>query len=207
MVVIASVFLVCITMFYALVMSTVEPVMLHSTELAHGVKYIVGSAIAHANQQSERNAMKHYRAREEYMERRERRSRRLGTEPETLSAEWEETGRRRSNEIRGVAAVPIARPAARPAAKAVSNIPKANPHLKSGKSGVLLRMAALQQAASPINDIDDNVIHQYFPKWITNEQQRTGQWNQEAVLRDLVLAVSHLAHEASVDVHVEESGR
>lgn len=70
---------------------------------------------------------------------------------------------------------------------------------KSGKSSLLLRMAALRKVESPVSGIDDDAVEQYFPEWIL-QKRNSGEWNQDAVLRDLVLAVSQLSHKASVDV-------
>lgn len=68
---------------------------------------------------------------------------------------------------------------------------------RAGKSSLLLRMAALRKVESAVSGIDDNAIEQYFPDWIV--RRRDGAWNEDAVLRDLVSAVSQLAHKASVD--------
>ena len=60
-------------------------------------------------------------------------------------------------------------------------------------SNILLRMAALRK-----NDVtDDQLVHKYFPGWITKEYRAKGQLNQEAVLRDVITAVSHLSHIAT----------
>lgn len=77
----------------------------------------------------------------------------------------------------------------------VAEVPTAKP--KVAKSSLLLRMAALLKVESPVSGIDDDAVEQYFPDWIL--RRRSGTWNEEAVLRDLVLAVSQLAHKASVD--------
>jgi hypothetical protein len=68
---------------------------------------------------------------------------------------------------------------------------------KASKSTLLLRMAALLKVESIVSGIDDSAVEQYFPDWIG--RRRRGEWNEDAVLRDLVLAVSQLAHKASVD--------
>ena len=57
----------------------------------------------------------------------------------------------------------------------------------------LLRMAALRAST---NAIDHSAVQQYFPSW--TESASGAQWNQDAVLRDLVLAVSELSHRSSV---------
>ena len=65
---------------------------------------------------------------------------------------------------------------------------------KSGRSSLLLRMAALQALENPAS-VDETAVRQYFPSWVTDRAE----WDEEAVLHDLVLAVSHLAHQASID--------
>lgn len=157
--------------------------MRHSTQLAQGMKQVVGSAIIHANQQAERNALTHYQARQEYLMRRDRSSRRveeIAYAPQ--DEEWGDQRRGATSDMREFDVSADLSPT------------------KSGKSSLLLRMAALQQAGGRVNAIDADAVHQYFPAWITNEQRPIAQWNQEAVLKDVVLAVSHLAHKASVDV-------
>ena len=67
---------------------------------------------------------------------------------------------------------------------------------KPGRSSLLLRMAALRRLESPVSSIDDDAVEQYFPEWV--EKKHNG-WNQEAVLRDIVLAVSQLSHKASLE--------
>lgn len=191
---IATIGLMCTIGVCALVSSAAEPVMRHSTELAQGMKQVVGSAITHANQQAERNALTHYQARQEYLDRRDRRSRRMSEEELPVGP----------YDARQIAAVSAVVSATAPAAV---EVPASLPPMKSGKSSLLLRMAALQQTGSRVNGIDDDAVHQYFPTWITNERRPVGQWNQDAVLRDLVLAVSHLAHKASVDIPQRMDGR
>jgi hypothetical protein len=58
-------------------------------------------------------------------------------------------------------------------------------------------MAALRKADAPGSGIDDEAVEQFFPGWITHRNQK--QWDENAVLKDLVLAVSQLAHAVSVD--------
>ena len=58
---------------------------------------------------------------------------------------------------------------------------------------LLLRMAALRAST---NAIDHTAVQQYFPSWMKSASD--AQWNQNAVLSDLVLAVSELAHRSSV---------
>lgn len=188
---IASIGLMCTIGVYALVSSAAEPVMRHSTQLAQGMKQVVGSAITHANQQAERNALTHYQARQEYLDRRDRRSRRM--EEDAYAPHEEEWGDKRRGATSDTREFVVS------AANPVGIVPADLPPMKSGKSSLLLRMAALQQEGGRVNGIDADAVHQYFPTWVTNEQRPVAQWNQEAVLKDLVLAVSHLAHKASVD--------
>lgn len=188
---IAAIGLMCTIGAYALVSSAAEPVMRHSTELARGMKLVVGSAITHANQQAKRNALTHYQARQEYIDRRDRRSRRM--EEDAYAPQEEEWGDKRRGATSDMREFVVS------AANPVGIIPADLPPMKSGKSSLLLRMAALQQTGNRVNGIDDDAVHQYFPTWKTNEGRPAAQWNQEAVLKDLVLAVSHLAHKASVD--------
>ncbi len=72
------------------------------------------------------------------------------------------------------------------------------PLIKSQRSSLLLRMAAIQKVESAYNDIDDHAVRQYFPAWVDNGAGR-GSWNENAVLRDLALAVSQLSHRASLE--------
>ena len=73
------------------------------------------------------------------------------------------------------------------------------PRPRSGRSSLLLRMAALRKLESAVNELDDKAVQQYFPDWVVAKPDPAGDWNRDAVLRDLVLAVSQLAHRASVD--------
>jgi len=75
-----------------------------------------------------------------------------------------------------------------------NNVINKLPVVKSTHSALLLRMAVIRKVA---NELDDTAVEQYFPSWI--ERSGDGTWNQDAVLRDLVIAVSQLAHRASVD--------
>lgn len=80
------------------------------------------------------------------------------------------------------------------------------PLMKSQKSSLLLRMAAIRKIETTVNDIDEHAVRQYFPAWVDNGLDR-GAWNENAVLRDLVLAVSQLAHRASVDAFEPREGQ
>eukprot|EP00966_Prymnesium_polylepis_P014121 325967-Prymnesium_polylepis.1 len=72
------------------------------------------------------------------------------------------------------------------------------PLVKSPKSSLLLRMAAIRKMETTVNDIDERAVRQYFPAWVENGVDK-GTWNEKVVMRDVVLAVSQLAHRASVD--------
>ena len=61
---------------------------------------------------------------------------------------------------------------------------------------LLLRMAALLKTDTPGSSIDYDAVEQFFPRWRETRDER---WNQEEVLKDLVLAVSQLAHTVSID--------
>lgn len=54
-------------------------------------------------------------------------------------------------------------------------------------SSLLLRLASIRKAEA--SAIDDELVAQLFPRWKTE-----GEWNQSEVLKDLILAVSHLAY-------------
>ena len=51
---------------------------------------------------------------------------------------------------------------------------------------LLLRLAAIRKTETAT--LDDNLVAQFFPKWKTEAG-----WNENEVLKDLILAVSHLA--------------
>jgi hypothetical protein len=65
------------------------------------------------------------------------------------------------------------------------------------KSALLLRMAALLKKEGSIG-LDESAVEQFFPGWIRPTQD-VHHWNDDAVLRDLVMAVSQLAYTVSVD--------
>lgn len=65
----------------------------------------------------------------------------------------------------------------------------------AAKSTLLMRMAALRSKSSTgPNLLDDGAIQQLFPTWVSEQRH----WNEEAVLKDLVLAVSQLANAATL---------
>lgn len=65
------------------------------------------------------------------------------------------------------------------------------PAKRPASSSLLLRLAAIRK--SEASALDDDLIAQFFPRWKTE-----GEWNQREVLKDLILAVSHLAYRAEV---------
>ena len=68
--------------------------------------------------------------------------------------------------------------------------PEPQPRVKRpASSSLLLRLAAIRKSESIA--LDDDLIAQLFPKWKTD-----GVWNQGEVLKDVILAVSHLAYRA-----------
>tara|TARA_B110001452_G_scaffold54523_1_gene41924 strand:+ start:4430 stop:4681 length:252 start_codon:yes stop_codon:yes gene_type:complete len=64
-------------------------------------------------------------------------------------------------------------------------------------------MAALRKSDSLGSSIDDNAVEQFFPGWV-QKRHNSLQWNEDAVLQDLVLAVSQLAHAVSIDTETRE---
>lgn len=91
------------------------------------------------------------------------------------------------------------RPSNRRMAEDAEAIVPALPRPRSGRSSLLLRMAALRKLESAVNELDNNAVQQYFPDWVVARPDPAADWNKDAVLRDLVLAVSQLAHRASID--------
>lgn len=59
-------------------------------------------------------------------------------------------------------------------------------------SSLLLKLAAVVDNGR----LDDDAVEQFFPEWVT---ERRLSWNEDAVLRDLVVAVSQISHTLSVD--------
>lgn len=68
--------------------------------------------------------------------------------------------------------------------------------LEPVRSPLLLRLAALRSGEDGRISIDDQAVEQFFPSWVA---EREHSWNEDAVLRDLVLAVSQIAHSMSVE--------
>lgn len=62
---------------------------------------------------------------------------------------------------------------------------------KVGPSSLLLRLAAIRKAEATA--LDEDLIAQFFPRWKTENG-----WNESEVLKDLILAVSHLAYRAEI---------
>lgn len=151
----------CIIGSYSTVSVAAEPVITHTTKIARGVSNAVGRAISHANEEAERNAQKHYEAREKYFERRRLSSSSKNYDDEDPVPEPREIAPR-----------------------------------KQSQSALLLRMAALLKTDTPGSSIDYDAVEQFFPRWRETRDER---WNQEEVLKDLVLAVSQLAHTVSID--------
>lgn len=163
----------CIVGSYSTVSAAATPMLKHSTDLVSGVTSAVGKAISHANAQAELQAKKHYDARHEYMSR-----------------------RRLSIQKTPHAAHPHAQPPQPTETGTVARASEATPGVRP-KSALLLRMAALRKQDTPVSTIDEDAVEQFFPGWIRHRNQK--QWDEDAVLKDLVLAVSQLAHAVSVD--------
>lgn len=65
------------------------------------------------------------------------------------------------------------------------------PARRAGSSSLLLRLAAIRKAEA--SALDDDLIAQFFPRWKTEKG-----WNEGEVLKDLILAVSHLAYRSEI---------
>lgn len=152
--------------------AAVEPLRVNGGYLGSGMSSMVSSAINSANKAAERHAQEHYAARTEYLERRG--LRRL---EEPLPAATATLGARLPENEGAPEPEPEPEPKPKP--------PQAQ--------ALLLRMAALRAST---NAIDDAAVQQYFPAWTAAAPGAP--WTHEAVLRDLVLAVSQLAHRSSV---------
>lgn len=68
------------------------------------------------------------------------------------------------------------------------------PSTQPSKATLLLRLAALRAEDAPA--IDERAVEQLFPLWLSEHSSR---WNNDVVMRDLVLAVSQIAHTLSID--------
>lgn len=173
----------CLVGSYSTVSAAAGPVLQHSTRIVSGMSEAVGNAISHANHEAERHAQRHYEAREQYMSRRRLSSR---AQPPRVDSK------------------PQAEPVPATDSSAPTNLP-ATRHSRPSrpKSALLLRMAALRKTDSPGSSIDENAVEQFFPGWV-QKRHNSMQWNEDAVLQDLVLAVSQLAHAVSIDTESRE---
>lgn len=175
----------CLVGSYSTVSAAAAPMWQHSSNLVSGVTSAVGRAISHANVQAEKHAQKHYEAREEYLSRRRlsvHKTPHAGQGHAQSSHELESESHELESESHGSEALAIAKP----------------------KSALLLRMAALRKADAPGTGIDDDAVEQFFPGWSIHRNQK--HWDEDAVLKDLVLAVSQLAHAVSVDTGPGSNG-
>lgn len=164
------VLVLCIVGSYSTMSGASEPTLQHRNSFVSGVTSVVEQAISRANVQAEKHAQQHYEAREEYMNRRKLSRRSLG-----------------SYKAPHAGAPPPARaqqPAPELALDSHDVSASATP-----KPELLSRMAALGKAGAL--RIDDSAVEQFFPAWVAHRSQN--QWDENAVLRDLVLAVSQLA--------------
>jgi len=169
---------VCLVGSFFTVSAAAAPMWQHSSNLVSGVTSAVGRAISHANVQAEKHAQRHYEAREEYLSRR-----RLSVHKTPHAGQGHAQS---SHELELESHVSEALAITKP------------------KSALLLRMAALRKADAPGAGIDDGAVEQFFPGWIIHRNQK--QWDEDAVLKDVVLAVSQLAHAVSVDTAPGSNG-
>lgn len=72
------------------------------------------------------------------------------------------------------------------------------PARPAARSPIMLRLAALRGEGA--GELDESRVEQFFPSWVLTENR----WNEEAVMRDLVLAVAQLAHSATVE-HTDDN--
>jgi hypothetical protein len=162
---------VCLVAIGAVLVAAIDPMARRGSSIVAGMGDAVGSAIARANEAAERNAQAHYRARDEYLQRR---------------------GLRRIDGALHTAEAP-------PPAVAVG-APGADldsPLLRGGADDalgvVLQRWEALRDV-----DVDDRevvnaeTVRQDFPEWLA-ARLPNAPWNEKLVLRDVVLVVSRLA--------------
>lgn len=162
----------CLVGSYSLVSATAGPIVQQGSLLVSGVSSAVGTALLRANTEAERRAQRHYEARDAYMQK--RRLSYHGSPPHSTGRKdrlaHEETQTHSAN--------------------------RASEHSAKLQTDLLLRMAALQKADSPGSSVDVGMVEELFPEWV-KERRPDLQWNENAVLHDLVLAVSQLAHDMS----------
>ena len=70
--------------------------------------------------------------------------------------------------------------------RGLATVPQA-PAKRSVPPSLLFRLAAIRKAEE--SALDEDLVAQLFPMWKTEDG-----WNQSEVLKDLILAVSHLAY-------------
>lgn len=133
------------------------PVLVHTTNMAHGVSRAIERAISQANEQAEIHAQKHYEARDMYFKRKL-----ISSKPNEPDI--------------GTGVV--------------------TPPRKQAQSALLLRMAALVKTDTASSSIDYKILEKLFPRWRLHQEKT---WDNEEVLKDLVLAVSQLAHSLSFE--------
>jgi hypothetical protein len=164
---ICAVAAVCLVTFLAVLVAVVDPMAQRGSAIMAGMGDAVGSAMARANEAAERNAQAHYRAREEYLQRR---------------------GLRRIDDD----AFPAPRLAAATAELEWSL-------LRGGEDDALdealQRWEVLREVgADDRESINANAVRQNFPGWFA-KRPHGAPWDEQLVLRDVVLAVSRLAAE------------
>lgn len=157
---------VCLVAILATLVAAIDPMAQRGSAIVAGMGDAVGSAIARANEAAERNAQAHYRARDEYLQRR---------------------GLRRIDD-----AFPTPAPA--PAAAELEW-----PLLRGGEddalSEALQRWEALREVDADDREVvNADVVRRNFPGWLA-KRPRGAPWDEQLVLRDVVLVVSRLAAE------------
>lgn len=157
----------CLVASLVVLVAAVDPMAQRGSTIVAGMGAAVGSAIARANEAAERNAQAHYRARDEYLQRR---------------------GLRRIDDD----AFPMPGPAAATAELEWSL-------LRGGEDDALdealQKWETLREVGSDEREvINANAVRRNFPGWFA-KRPRGAPWDEQLVLRDVVLAVSRLAAE------------
>ena len=170
--------IVCLVAILATLVAAIDPMAQRGSSIVAGMGDAVGSAIARANEAAERNAEAHYRAREEYLQRR---------------------GLRRIDD-----AFPTAAGAATAAPAAAATFADAAtglewPLLRGGEDDTvemaLQRWEELREVDADDREvINADAVRLNFPGWLA-KRPRGAPWDEQLVLRDVVLVVSRLAAE------------
>tara|TARA_B100001175_G_scaffold314984_1_gene325511 strand:- start:358 stop:1095 length:738 start_codon:yes stop_codon:yes gene_type:complete len=143
-----------------------------------GVTDMVSNAITGVNAAAERQAQEHYAARAAYLQKR---------------------GLRRLNDV--APSLPRQRPVPVPG----DDLHRDDVPLDAPWDAPLDAPAALLTRMAALRDLDDGAVEQHFPRWLSKDARIADtsgsalRWNEDVVVRDLVRAVSQLAHRASID--------